>query len=225
MTYIISLGGSLIAPASGIDTTFLKKFRSLVLKQVKKGDRFIIITGGGNTCRYYNSAAMKVAKITDRDLDWIGIGASRLNANLIKGIFSSVSSDGIIKDPTKAKIAKNKVLVAGGWKPGWSTDYVSAKLADKYSIKTVINLSNIDYAYDKDPKKYKNAKKIETTNWKEFRKIVGNKWEPGLNMPFDPIASKLAQELKLKVVIMNGKNLKNLENCLNGKLFKGTVIE
>ncbi|NCQ16417.1 UMP kinase, partial [Candidatus Falkowbacteria bacterium] len=47
---------------------------------------------------------------------------------------------------------------------------------------------------------------------------------PSLNAPFDPIAAKKAQELGLEVVIMNGKNIANLKNCLAGKKFKGTVV-
>ena len=54
--------------------------------------------------------------------------------------------------------------------------------------------------------------------------MVGDKWDPGLHAPFDPVASKHAQKEKMKVVIM-GKNLKNLDNFLNGKRFKGTVVQ
>jgi uridylate kinase len=69
-------------------------------------------------------------------------------------------------------------------------------------------------------------KKINKINWKDFRKIVGNKWDPGLNMPFDPIASKHAQKIGLKVVIAKGKDIKNLSRILNGEEgFKGTLIE
>ena len=57
-----------------------------------------------------------------------------------------------------------------------------------------------------------------------FRKIVGSKWDPGLNLPFDPVAAKLGEKLKLKVIVMNGKPLSNLSNFLRGKAYKGTVI-
>ena len=97
-------------------------------------------------------------------------------------------------------------------------------IAKNYGAKTVINLSNIDYVYTKDPK-LAGAKKIEKISWTEFRKIVGNKWDPGLHAPFDPIASKHAQQNKLRVVVMNGKDFKNLENLISGRKFKGTVIE
>ncbi|MBU4374986.1 UMP kinase, partial [Patescibacteria group bacterium] len=176
--YVISLGGSLIVPRNGIDWKFLKNFRELIIKQIKKNKKFIIITGGGNTARDYQTAASKVTKLTDDDKDWIGIHSTRLNAHLIKTIFRKYAHSRINKNPrTKADIRKHfqkneKIMVAAGWRPGWSTDYVAAILAERLGAKTVINLSNIQYVYDKDPKKYKTAKKIKEITWPDFRKIV-----------------------------------------------------
>jgi len=117
------------------------------------------------------------------------------------------------------------VVVGGGWKPGWSTDYVATMIAQEYEVEHVINLTNIDYVYDKDPARYPDAQKIKKTGWKDFRKLVGNKWKPGLNTPFDPIASKKAEQLDLEVVLMNGNKLANLRKYLNGENFQGTVIK
>lgn len=229
-TIIISLGGSLIAPKEGIDWKFLKKFRALIIEQIKQGKRFAIITGGGNTARLYQEAATKATKLTADDRDWIGIHTTRLNAHLIKTIFRDYAHPRINKNPrTKENLKKHfakgeGIMVAAGWRPGWSTDYVATILAERLGAKKIINLSNIDYAYTSDPNKDKNAKKLINTDWKTFRKIVGDKWDPGLNSPFDPIASKLAQKLNLEVVIVNGKNIPNLKNYLNDKKFKGTTI-
>ena len=85
-------------------------------------------------------------------------------------------------------------------------------------------MSNINYVYDRDPKKNKNAKKIRNLCWKHYRKISGNKWKAGLNKPFDPIAAKEAEKSGLKVIII-GKSLNNFENLLNNRKFEGTVIE
>ena len=90
--------------------------------------------------------------------------------------------------------------------------------------KRIINLSNIDYVYDSDPKINSNAKKIEKISWKDYKALIPKEWNPGLNSPFDPIASKIAEEEKMKVAILNGKNISNLEKYLNGKDFIGTVI-
>ena len=223
--FIISLGGSLIVPNGGIDWQFLKKFRNLIIEQTKEGKSFFIIAGGGSTCRHYQNAAEKVIKIEPEDLDWLGIHATRLNAHLLRTIFFDIAHAEVIKNPTFRMSTNKKVLIAGGWKPGWSTDYVATMIAQEYEVKTVINLSNIDYAYDKDPKKFKDAKKLENINWNDFRKIVGDKWVPGMSAPFDPIASQKAQSLGLEVMIMNGKNSVNLKKCLDGKKFAGTIIK
>ncbi|MEK7562728.1 MAG: UMP kinase [Patescibacteria group bacterium] len=221
-TIIISLGGSLVAPGE-IDFGFLKNFKHCLEKYINK-TRFFIIVGGGKICRIYQKALAEFgANNTNRD--WMGIKISRLNAEVIKHLFGNLADSKIIEDPTKKITNKKNIVVAGGWKPGWSTDYVSVQIAKTYNIKTIINLTNIDYVCNKDPKQFPDAKAIKEISWKDFQKIVGNKWTPGLSMPFDPRASKMAEKLKLKVVMINGKNLDRLEDFLNNKPFIGTIIK
>ena len=221
-TVVISLGGSILAPGV-IDQRFLKDFRKMILKFVKDGKKFIIICGGGKTSREYMTAASKVVKLKDDDLDWLGIHATRLNAHLLRTILRNVAHKRVIRDPTVKMKFKERVLIAAGWKPGWSTDHVAVLLAKNHGAKTVVNISNIDFVYDKDPRKHKNVKPLKWISWKKFRKMVGSKWSPGLNSPFDPVASRAAERFGLKVVIM-GKNTKNIEKFLKGKEFKGTLI-
>jgi uridylate kinase len=84
-------------------------------------------------------------------------------------------------------------------------------------------MSNIDYVYSADPKKDPNAERLTEILWSEFRKLVGNEWEPGLNMPFDPIASREAEQLGLEVIII-GNDVDNLAKLLKGDPFRGTTI-
>ncbi len=221
---VISLGGSLIVQEN-IDVYFLKEFRKVILKYLQKDMKFIIICGGGRTARNYQNAAKEIANLNGEDLDWIGIHATRINAHLIRTIFRDYAHPKIIKNPTEKIKFNEKILVASGWKPGFSTDYDAVLLAKNFNAKKLVNLSNIDYIYDKDPKKFHNAKIIKAISWKDFRKIVGNEWDPGLNAPFDPIASKEAQKSKMEVAIMNGNNLENFEKYLNGKDFVGSIIK
>jgi uridylate kinase len=58
--------------------------------------------------------------------------------------------------------------------------------------------------------------KIEQTNWADFRKLIPDRWDPGLSSPFDPIAAKEAESLGLEVAIINGKKLDEFENYLSG---------
>lgn len=221
--FVISLGGSLINPGQ-VDTGFLKKFRALILAQIKKGNKFILIAGGGKPARDYITAIKSISNPTADDLDWMGIYATRLNAQLVRLMFGKLAHLLIVEDPNKKASFREKVLVAGGWIPGRSTDDDAVRLAKIYKADYVINLSNIDYVYSKDPHKFKDAQLIKEISWKNFRKIVGNKWDPGKNLPFDPTAAKLAEKNKLTVIIANGKNLQNLKNILEEKKFKGTII-
>jgi len=223
--FIISLGGSLINPDE-IDVSFLKQFKKLILKQIKKGQKFIIISGGGKLCRKYNSALRALTKTTNTDLDWMGISATWTNAKLIQLSFGNKAFPEIAKDPTKKINFKQPILVGGGWKPGRSSDGATIKYAETYKIKTVINLSNIDYIYTKDPRKFNEAEKIVNTSWNDFLKIIGENWIPGNNAPFfDPVATKMAKTNNVTMINCNGKNLKNIENILNGKPYKGTTIQ
>ena len=122
------------------------------------------------------------------------------------------------------KVFKEKILIAAGWKPGRSTDDCAVRLAKAYGASTIINLSNIDYVYTKDPRKFKDAKKIEAISWKDYRKLIGGKRTPGMNSPFDPVAARFAAKHHQRVIVAGGTDLKNLHSILSGKKFKGTVL-
>lgn len=218
---VISLGGSLIIPKE-IDIKFLNEFRKLILKHIAFGKKFILVVGGGFTARKYITSLKSINRASNNDLDWMGIQATKLNAKLVQLSFGKKVHGEIINDPNIKIPVKENILISGGWKPGRSTDDCAVRLAKTYGAKVIINLSNIDYVYDKDPKKHKNAKKIELISWKNFRKITGNKWVPGKNLPFDPTAAKNAEKNKVKVIITNFKNLKGI---LSNRPFKGTVIQ
>lgn len=219
---VISLGGSIIVP-NEIDTEFLKGFKELIEKHVASGMKFIIIAGGGRTARRYQDAARIIGSCDVEDLDWIGIHGTRINGHLIRTIFCDVAHPNLIKDPTTA-VPDAPIVVAAGWKPGWSTDYVAVKLAQNAGATKLVNLSNIDYVYTADPNKDKNAMKIEKSNWADFRALLPDHWDPGLSAPFDPIAAKEAEAAHMEVAVIKGTSLPDLDNYLSGQPFKGTLI-
>jgi uridylate kinase len=221
---IISLGGSLIVP-DAIDTEFVKSFTTLIKEYTNKGFKFAVITGGGKISRKYTDTLKEITVPSDVDLDWVGIAATRLNAELVRVACGDLAYESIIMDPDKVPDTDKAILVGGGWKPGNSHDLAAIHYADSVGAKKVMKLSNIDYAYDKDPKKFPDAVKIEKSSWADFRALLPKDWDPGSNTPFDPIAAEKAESLGLEVVIMNGKNLANIENYLNGEAFVGTVIK
>ncbi len=154
----------------------------------------------------------------------MGIQATRLNAQLVRTIFVDIADPRVIKHFEIILKINKPVAIAAGWKPGHSTDFCAVTLCQDYGITEVINMTNIDQVYDKDPRKYPDAKPLKDIAWGPYRKIVGDEWAPGLNVPFDPIASQLAEKLGLRVKILNGRNLACLEKALDQKPFHGTTI-
>lgn len=224
---IISLGGSLLVPES-IDIEFASSFKKFIVAYIKKGYSFILVTGGGKTARKYIEAAAAVTKITDEDKDWLGIHATRMNAHLVRTMFREYAHPRINTNPHDLEdfySAPEPILVAAGWRPGFSTDFDAVVLGKYLDAKRIINLSNIERVYDKDPHQHADAKPFDHMTWKQFRKLVGSKWNPGMNTPFDPIASKMAEEECMEVAILNGGDLKNVADYIAGKKFIGTVIK
>jgi uridylate kinase len=222
-TLVISLGGSLIVP-DGIDTVFLKKFKAII-ERFSKRHRVIIICGGGNTARRYNSALRRLRpSIANVELDLMGIEVTHVNALLLRGVFGNLAEPTILHDPTKKLVTRKRIIIGCGWKPGCSTDKDAVLAARTHNVQTIINLSNIEYVYDRDPKKFGNAKPYRQMTWKQLRQIVGNTWRAGAHVPFDPVAARLAQKWKLKLVVLKGSNLRNFSNFLQTKKFLGTII-
>lgn len=226
---VISLGGSIVVP-DHVDTEFLSSFRSLVEEHLTSTeDTLVLVIGGGAPARRYQEAYRAVSPVQhnrDADLvqDWIGIMATRLNAELVRHALAPFCEDPVAYDPTGEISFTGRVLVAAGWKPGFSTDFVAVRLAERFGADTVVNLSNIAQVYTADPRTDATAQPLDRVSWEEFRSIVGDDWTPGRNLPFDPVATRRAAELGLTVIAADGKNLDNTRAILKGEDFFGTRI-
>ena len=227
MVTVMSLGGSIAAPEK-VDESFLKDFVALIGKLLRQDEkrRFIIVVGGGGPAREWQRAYRNISGGgVDEQADWIGIMATRLNAQLLRAVMGEWCTQNVVIDPTQLEPFVGRVLVAAGWKPGFSSDYDAVLLAERFQADSVLNLSNIEQVYTDDPKKNPDAKPIERISWEDFRALVGDEWVPGKNVPFDPVATRHAAKIGLKVICAAGKNLVNLEKILTGQEFIGTTIE
>jgi len=227
MVTVISLGGSIVAPGK-VDVDFLKSFVSLIRSFIEADSnrRFIFVVGGGGPARSWQNAyrAISTDSVKNDEADWIGIMATRLNAQLLKAVMGELCNQGVVTNPLEVDPLTGHVLVAAGWKPGFSTDYDAVLLAERFGAQILLNLSNIEKVYTADPKIDPDARPIDKISWDDFRAMVGDEWIPGKNVPFDPIASRHAQKIGLKVICASGKDLDNLRKILNGEDFIGTTI-
>jgi uridylate kinase len=223
-TIVLSLGGSIIIPKTGFNLRFLKNFKKMILDFTAEGYRFIIVCGGGATSRVYQDTVKQISELVPEDIDWLGIHATRLNAQFMRTIFREWANPVVVKNPHRKIDWAEPILIGAGWQPGCSTDYDAVMLAKTYEAKMVINLSNIKYVYDSDPKINPKAKKMTEVTWRDFRALVGDKWIPGANLPFDPIASREAEKLKIKVIVMSGEKIGEVKKAIRGEKFMGTTI-
>lgn len=255
MPIVISLGGSIVAPAEGPDFKFLLNFRKVLISVLEKtGDRAILVIGGGSPARKWQNAyrefrleLQREYTISQQDssgdralpnaaldpdqqkdlqqaLDRIGIAATRLNAQLVREAFSELCPQDVVMDPTGDFEFEGKILVASGWKPGFSTDFDAVILAERFGAKRVINLSNVSQIYDDDPKKNPLAKPLKSVTYDALLKMTGTEWNPGANVPFDPIALMKAREIGLEIIFASGTELDNFMAILESKEFVGTII-
>jgi uridylate kinase len=246
MTSVLSLGGSIVSPPEGPDAAFLAEFRARLETwlDADPGRRIILVIGGGGPARSFQNAYREFLRrysvgqaaaaasaatapdsgSVDEALDWIGIAATRLNAQLVKAAMGGLCHEPVVTDPSGPIDFTGRVLVASGWKPGFSSDYDAVLLGSRFAAKTVLNLSNIAKVYTADPRLDPEATPIDNISWDDFRALVGSTWKPGANLPFDPIASAKAQTEGIQVICAAGRDLDNTFAILEGRPFAGTRI-
>ncbi len=222
MKVVISLGGSVIVP-NNVDIKYLDSFKKFINK-ISKNNKIIIITGGGKTARNYITP-LEHERFDMKSRSLIGIMATRINARLLASIFN------IKKIPEKMielkRIFKRKNLVVSGaldFHPGMTSDGTAADVAQVIKADLLINITNVEGLYNKDPRKFKNAKFISNISFKDFfKKTKKIRFKAGQHFVLDSIAAKLIMKNKIKTIII-GQNINNINKIFLGKNFKGTVI-
>jgi uridylate kinase len=210
---------------------YLRAFRALIY-EILEADaerRFVFVTGGGAPARVWQAAFREIAgrdggAEADASADWIGVAATRLNAELVRALFARDCPQPVVIDPTAVEMFAGRIMVAAGWKPGFSSDNDAVLLAERFAAPLVINLSNVEKVYTADPRTDPNAKPLDKVSWDDFLKITGTEWKPGLNVPFDPVASARAKAAGITVICAKGTDIDNLRCILTGKPFTGTTI-
>jgi len=221
---VLSLGGSLIVPEK-LDVQFLNKFKEVIEKN-SKNYRFVVVCGGGSVARTYINGLKESGK-SEYFQGLAGIAVTRLNSRFMTYLFGKEANEGIPQDMKSVEtlLNKNEIVFCGAlrYAPHETSDGTAAKLANYF--KTIfINLTNVDGLYTKNPKKFKDAKLIQKISWEEFNKMANKeKFKPGQHFVLDQSGSKIILQNKITTYIL-GQDMKQLDNLLKGKKFKGTVI-
>lgn len=219
MKIVISLGGSLINPGR-VNYKFLDDFKKTIKKFPQH--KVLIVTGGGKIAReYINALKDKNGKI--RSL--IGIGVTKLNAMLVSNFLdSNVIVPDSLNDVARSLSRKNLVVCGAlGYREKMTSDGTAADAARYLKADILVNMTNVKGLYDKDPRKFRDAKFISEISFKDFLKMVNKiKYKPGQHFVLDQSGAKIITKHKIKTVILKGNN--NLKNLLENNKFEGTII-
>jgi uridylate kinase len=221
---VVSIGGSILIPDNN-DSVFIERLADL-LKELSRKVDMVIVCGGGKIARYYTNTGRELGGTTD-ELDKMGIGATRLNAELLRIALGNSAYFDIptTEEDAAAAFGKGKIVIMGGTDPGHTTDAVAAAVAGLIGGKRIINATSVDAVYSDDPKKDPNAKRFSHLTIKELSKIVYAEHDAGKSSVFDPLGVKLAMRDKIDVSIIDGRDLDEMKNAILGKKINGTTID
>ena len=227
---VIAIGGSLLRPEVEEKHLWLNDLIGIIRERVAAGDRLALVIGGGAPAREGITLA-KPLITDDYHLDKIGIAATRLNATIIREVFTEggISVSGIIQTSVNEAIQlleERPVVVMGGTEPGHTTDAVAVRLAASVNSKKCIIATNVAKVFDEDPRKNPNARSFDNLTHNELQQIVGpaEHKEAGGSSVVDPIAVLEASKENLELNIIDGRRINLIKQTILGLDFEGTKI-
>ncbi|MFX1385522.1 MAG: UMP kinase, partial [Promethearchaeota archaeon] len=160
---VIKIGGSLLYTKDNkLNSNKITEFCSIITSSKYYG-KPIIVCGGGLIAREYIEV-VRSFKGNEALCDTFGIDLSRINAKLIIARFQDAAYPQVpksIEELSKAILFENKIIVMGGLQPGQSTTSVALEVAEFVQSDQLVILTDVDGIYDKDPKKFKEAKRFD----------------------------------------------------------------
>lgn len=212
---VISLGGSIFSAEEKNLMNFIEIMRE------KKN--YAIVVGGGKIARDRISL-LREMKASEYHLDKMGIQATRLNALTVSLALGNAMDIPKSIDEALEYLELYGKVVMGGTEPGHTTDAVSLLLAEAYGAKRVVNVTDIDYIYDKNPK-LKGARRYSSISFEDILDLLNQEARnAGQNFPMDILSINIARRSGIEIDVVSFRNAENLKKALEGEDFEGTRI-
>ncbi len=193
----------------GIDIHVLdhiaKEIKSLVENDIEVG----IVIGGGNIIRGVSAAQGGIIRRTSGD--YMGMLATVINAVAMQEALEHIDLDTRVQSAIEIKeicesyiyrkairhLEKGRVVIfgAGTGNPFFTTDTAATLRAIEIGSDLIIKATKVDGIYDKDPNKFKDAKKLDTLSYNDA--LIGD------IEVMDDTAISLAKDNKLPIVVCN----------------------
>ena len=220
--WVIKIGGSLLFNEN--KELNLKKIKEFcdIFENTLGSDTVVIICGGGIIAREYINAVRSIDE-NEAVCDSFGIELSRINAKLIISFLKEKAYPLVPKSVEELSLAMlfKKIIAMGGLQPGQSTTSVAVEVAEFINVNQLVILTDVEGIYDKDPKKYENARLIPKLSYKELQNLIlsssGDKQAAaGEYRIFDAVSLQILKRSKIEAHIMSGIDLDQFRKFWNG---------
>jgi uridylate kinase len=221
---LLKLSGEVVGGENenGIDFGFLAYLCGHIKRIKEEGVQLAVVIGGGNFWRYRDFKDSNVDRVNS---DYIGMMATLINSIALQDelkeqgikakVFSAIPLHKVVEDfSAREAIAAledgHVVICAGGTgNPFCTTDSAAALRASELKCDLMVKATNVDYVYDKDPHKFKNARPFKVISYGEVLKRELRIMDLG--------AIATAMEAKIPIAIFNLNKPKSVLEILNGK--------
>jgi uridylate kinase len=231
MKIAISLGGSLLTgkntePHITLTPATYKRYAEVIKTLHSEGHQLMVVCGGGKPARYFIEAAKQLD--ASREIqDNLGVKSTLINALLFTAALGEIADQNRIyqRGSDLKNAPSGKVLVGGGYKPGSSTDYRAVIFAGKMKADLIINATDIDGVYTKNPKKHSDAEKLPELTCLRLEEIIkeNTRQAPGEYGLFDLKAVRLAKRLGIPIVMINGTDPEEIIRAVKGTHSGSTI--
>lgn len=224
---IIKFSGEALKDSEkNVSESKLQILLSIIKKLQENNHQIAIVIGGGNFFRGREHSEMNRLYA-----DTIGMLGSVMNSVFIKDYFEKNNVESVISTPFTFpslidnykeeellyKFNNNNIVIfgAGIGKSGFSTDSGVIRACDIVNADMIIKLTNVDGVYDSDPRVNSNAKKLDTIT---YEYAIQHKLKI-----MDEYAIQECQKKNIKIIVMNIKDYKKVNEAINGELV-GSLI-
>ena len=165
----------------GIKLSTVDRIASDIKALLKKNIDICIVIGGGNIFRGLSASSEGMDRA---QADYMGMLATVLNSLALQNALEKIKVDTRVMSALPIQsicetyirrrairhMEKGRVVIcaAGTGNPYFSTDTAAALRAAELDCNVIYKATQVDGIYDKDPKKFKNAKKYKDISYKKF---------------------------------------------------------
>ena len=214
----------------GIDPAVPQRIAEAIKPAHDDGIQIAVVVGGGNIYRGVEGAAEGMDRAQG---DNMGMLATVINSLALQDCFekngmdcrvmSAIEMHAISKTYIRRRAIRHlekgriTIFASGTGNPYFTTDTAAALRACEIGAEVLMKATKVDGIYNKDPKKYPEAKKFDTISYRDVLK-----WRLGV---MDATATALCQENHMPIMVFNMEQEGAIVDALKGLPVGTTVVE